>query len=235
MNPFDSAVLHFINQFVQKSRLFDNAIEELSQNLLLNGGIITALLWALWARRTPRQERNRSFVIAGVVLTVVALAVARTLALFLPYRERPRFSPALGLRIPVATSPYAGLIHWSSFPSDHAVLYFALATTVFFVSRKIGLFAYFHAAIVVCFPLLYLGIHYPTDLICGALIGGGIACLALNDSIREGIARPALHWCANSPATFYPAFYLWSVLTATEFDSVRSVALDFWKILKRKL
>lgn len=223
-----------MNQFAGKSPLFDNVMGALPNNLLLNGGILTALFWAAWVRRTPEREKDRSFLTSGIILSVIALTISRVLALSLPFRERPRFASGLGFRMPLVQKDVT-LIDWSSFPSDHAVLYFSLATILFFVSWKIGFFAYFHAAFVVCFPLLYLGIHYPTDVICGALIGVGIASLALVDRIREGIARPARLWRTNSAVTFYPILYLWTLLTATEFDSVRSVAAGFWTILKRTL
>jgi len=142
------------------------------------------------------------------------------------------FSESLGLRMPISEGS-AQLIHWSSFPSDHAVMYFSLATILFLAWRKIGIFAYCHALFFICFPLLYRGIHYPTDLIAGALIGTGVASLASIDSVREAIAKPEFRWRASSPATFYPALYLCTLLTATQFDSVRNVAYGIWKALKR--
>jgi undecaprenyl-diphosphatase len=209
-------------------------VSALESNLLFNGGIITALMWAGWVRKSSQKEREQSILIAGLFLSLVALAVARILALSLPFRNRPCYSPELGFRMP-AIPPGTKLIHWSAFPSDHAVLFFSLATVLFLVSRKIGFFAYCHAVLVVCFPLLYLGIHYPTDMIVGALIGIGIASLAAIDRVRESIAGPAFRWKANSPATFYPCLYLCSLLTATLFDSVRVIAVGFWEVLKGKV
>lgn len=234
INPFDAAVVHFINHFARGSRLFDYLVGALPNNLLINGGIVTAMIWAMWVRHSPEQERDRSFLTAGLALTMVALAVSRVLALTLPFRERPRFTAALGFRMPLVKTDVS-LLKWSSFPSDHAVMYFALATTLLLVSRRIGLFAYLHASIVVCFPLIYLGIHYPTDVICGALLGIGVAGLALDDRIRNGIDRPALRWRRSSPVTFYPFLYLWLLLTATEFDPVRNVAVTMWGMLKGRL
>jgi len=233
VNPFDASIIHFVNQFAQRSWAFDRAVCAVQDNLLLTGGLITALFWLVWVRETPDRERNRSFVLAGVALTTLSLAIARTLALLLPFRERPIASASLGFRVPVGGQSFP-LIHWSSFPSDHAVMYFSLATILFLASRKIGLFAYCHALIVICLPILYRGIHYPTDLIAGALIGIGVASLASIDRVREAIANPGFRWRASSPATFYPTLYLCTLLTATQFDSVRNVAYGIWKALKRQ-
>lgn len=206
----------------------------LPNNMLINGGFVTALLWAAWVRPSATKEKDRGTLMAGVVLTAAALIVARVMALLLPFRERPRFTPELGFHL-VGGKADLTLLKWSSFPSDHATMYFALATILFLVSRRLGLVAYLHALFVVCLPLIYLGNHYPTDVICGALIGSAVASLALNETIREGIARPARTWKARSPMTFYPALYLWTLLTATEFNAVRGIVVGVWTVLKRKM
>jgi undecaprenyl-diphosphatase len=185
-------------------------------------------------RPSATRERDRAVLMAGVVLTATALVVARVMALLLPFRERPRFTPELGFNL-VGGKTDLTLLKWSSFPSDHATMYFALATILFLVLRRLGLVAYLHALFVVCFPLMYLGNHFPTDVICGALIGSSVASLALNDGIREGIARPAQVWLSRSPMTFYPALYLWTLLTATEFNAVRGIAVGVWTVFKRKM
>ncbi len=206
----------------------------LPNNMLINGGFATALLWAAWVRPSANRERDRAVLMAGVVLTAAALVVARVMALILPFRERPRFTPELGFHL-VGGKTDLTLLKWSSFPSDHATMYFAVATILFLVSRKLGVIAYLHALFVVSFPLMYLGNHCPTDVICGALIGSSVASLALNDRIREGIAGPARAWKVRSPMTFYPALYLWTLLTATEFNAVRGIAVGVWTVLQRKL
>lgn len=206
----------------------------LPNNVLINGGFVTALLWAGWVRPSATRERDRAILMAGIVLTAASLVVARVMALILPFRERPRFTTELGFHL-VGGRTDLTLLKWSSFPSDHATMYFALATILFLVSRKLGLVAYLHAVFVVCFPLIYLGNHFPTDILCGALIGTAVASLARNDGICEGIAQPARAWKARSPMTFYPAMYLWTLLTATEFNAVRGIAVGIWTVLKRKL
>ncbi len=64
-----------------------------------------------------------------------------------------------------------------SFPSGHTVVCFEGATAIFIRYKKIGIFAFLVAA-VVGFSRLYLYMHYPTDVLAGAILGIGIGLLA---------------------------------------------------------
>lgn len=231
-NPIDLWIVHSVNQIARHSWLFDKTFGTLANNILITSGMITALFCYVWARESPDREKDRSFVLSGVVLTTLALVFARGLALLLPFRERPWVSGAAHFRAPFGEEAFP-LIHWSSFPSDHAAMYFALATSLFLISRKLGLFAYCHAALFVCLPLLYYGFHYPTDLVAGALVGSGTASLAASNRVRTAISNTGFRWRSNSPATFYPALYMSMLLTATQYDAVRSIAFGIWKAMKR--
>lgn len=57
-----------------------------------------------------------------------------------------------------------------SFPSGHSMTSFAGATIIFHANRNMGIAAFVLAALV-AFSRLYLYVHYPSDIIGGALIG----------------------------------------------------------------
>jgi len=192
----------------------------ISDNALLKGGLVIAVLWGLWFRKTESATRDKEVVLAGIIIATLALFFARFLALTLPFRERPLHAVSLHFSLPAGENPEA-LIGWSSFPSDHAVLFFSLATSIYFVSRKLGFLAFCHAAVVVCFPRVYLGYHYPTDILVGAVLGIGFACLTQNDDVRALLTRRALLWLERAPASFYSCFYLCTFLMAVNFDPVR--------------
>jgi undecaprenyl-diphosphatase len=62
----------------------------------------------------------------------------------------------------------------SSFPSNHAANSFALATLLSFYHRKIA-WVLLAAASLVAFSRVYVGDHYPLDVLGGALLGTAFA------------------------------------------------------------
>lgn len=58
-----------------------------------------------------------------------------------------------------------------SFPSDHAALAFAIAIAVLLAHRKWGI-AFFVVALFVGVGRVFVGVHYPADVLFGAIVGG---------------------------------------------------------------
>lgn len=224
MNFFDAAIIHFLNRFSQKSWCLDTVIAGLVGAALLKGVVIVAIFWWAWFRVSETKRRDRELILSAIVVSAAALFVARTLAVLLPFRARPIHNAALHFRVPFGTDT-SGLIGWSSFPSDHAVLFFAMATSIFFVSRRAGIAVYCYVLFVICLPRVYLGVHYPSDVLVGAMLGIGMASLALNDRFRTFLTRAPLAWLDRSPAGFYACFYVVTFMLGTNFDSLRVVMM----------
>jgi undecaprenyl-diphosphatase len=64
----------------------------------------------------------------------------------------------------------------ASFPSGHAVFFFALATATWFYHRKLG-YLLGALALVMVVARVAAGVHWPSDVLFGALIGIGSALL----------------------------------------------------------
>jgi undecaprenyl-diphosphatase len=57
----------------------------------------------------------------------------------------------------------------NSFPSDHTILFFAFCISFYLFKRKTGLL-WVIAAFLVGFSRIWVGVHYPADVIAGAVI-----------------------------------------------------------------
>ena len=183
-----------------------------------------ALFWWVWVERGDAGTEGRELLLFGLFASLFAIFLARVLALVLPFRIRPMHNPFLGFRLPYETNPET-LINWSSFPSDHAALFFALATTLWMVSKRFGLLAYCYAFFAICLPRIYLGIHYPTDIIAGAMLGMGAVFLCKVEWLRIEVTRPVLEWMDRFPARGYVFLFLFSFEIGEQFDSLRHVAV----------
>ena len=70
-----------------------------------------------------------------------------------------------------------------SFPSGHATIAFASATVFSYYDKRRIVF-YYILATCIAFSRLYLGCHYLSDLLVGALLGFFVAKTVLNFSFR---------------------------------------------------
>jgi undecaprenyl-diphosphatase len=92
-----------------------------------------------------------------------------------------------------------------SFPSDHATAAFAIAVSILLRSRRIGLLA-LAMAVVLAVARVAVGVHYPSDVVGGALIGTGAALLLWIPPVR----RP-LHALADWASGVYERLVAWAL------------------------
>ena len=222
MNPFDLVILESINQLARQSVFFDLVVTFVSGNGLFKGAVLMGFIWWGWFRAGEGQARARMHLISTLFAAVLGMALARGLALVLPFRSRPVHLKDIDFIFPYGMSPRQ-LEDWSSFPSDHAVLFFILVGGIFFVSKKAGWIATGYTFLFITLPRIYMGLHYPTDVIAGAILGVALVLLLNLEFFVNRISRPVLAWCDSKPELFYPLFFLFSYQVAELFDSSRMV------------
>jgi undecaprenyl-diphosphatase len=166
ITDFDIDIIRWINAFAGRSTVFDLIVIKLFRmDSVRHLPLVAVLIWAWFSDRGDGSRRRHVF--DGVVGYLISIVVSRGAQAMMPHRSRPALDGAFDFHLPVGgyTSD------WSSFPSDTAAQAFALVAAIWALSRPLGVAALFWAAAVVCFPRLYGGFHYPSDLLAGMVIG----------------------------------------------------------------
>lgn len=222
MVTVDLYILAFFNQFSHRIWAIDKAVFFMSGCQLLKGGVLVAIIWWGWFKSNARQTQAREHIIATLFSSFIAMLLARVLALTLPFRPRPLHDYTLAFLRPYGMGE-TEIEHWSSFPSDHAVLFFSLCTGIFFISKKAGAFAYAYTVLFITLPRIYLGLHYPSDIVVGAVIGITIALIGNVYLIRSKTVKSIVNLSAAKPDTFYPVFFLVTYQIADMFEDLRHI------------
>lgn len=197
-NP-DVGLLRDINGLAKGTPAwFDRGMEFVGEYGLI---LLMVLLggWCWW--RVARRAPEAPVAVAGVLWSGLAAGIA--LLLNIPLRgfvERPRpFVDHDGLDVLIK-----GKTDFS-FVSDHATLTMAVAVGLFLVSRGLGLVA-IGVALAEGFCRVYMGVHYPTDVIGGFALGTAVALLlappamALLTPLTTAVARSSrAGWLVCSP------------------------------------
>jgi undecaprenyl-diphosphatase len=185
------------------------------------GVFFLGLFGLLWFRPAGDAIRQRQALILVVPAVAVALVVNRAISTLLPFRARPMY--AIGAHAP--SYPWTfDLEHWSSFPSDNASYLFAIAACLFVVSRCAGL-AFGLYAVLLCLGRIYFGIHYPSDILVGALLGVGSGFAVTRPAVAESLSRPLLGYEKQRPHYFYALLFMALAEVAGGFPNTRHVGV----------
>ncbi|HEY2635360.1 MAG TPA: phosphatase PAP2 family protein [Steroidobacteraceae bacterium] len=230
----DDFILAWLTSLPGRSTTFDALMTQLPRGEPTNGPLIISIFWWYWFRKSDPAvtQRTREHLLGTMFAAAVGLFAARFLAATLPFRLRPRFEPDLHLVWPGAPTSLS-LVDWSAFPSDHAVMFSALAVGLCFVSWRVGLAALVYAIVIVSFPRVYFGIHYPTDVIAGLALGALAAYCMNGVAVRRRLLGRVLLWEQRSPQAFYVGLFVVTFQFATMFNSVRHAARAVFRLLAR--
>ena len=120
--------------------------------------VFALALLGLWLTWMPKNQR--AAFLAGIS-ALVALGIGQLIGMAFP-RPRPYLTHHVNLLISRTAD--------TSFPSDHATLGFAVAILVWRHNRRVGTVLLL-LALLLAFARIFVGAHYPSDVLGGAVVG----------------------------------------------------------------
>ncbi len=168
----DLTLFRAINDLAGSSRFLDYVaifFAEYSQYLWV------VVLAGFFDIPSKRLSEHRDMVTLALVAALTARFAIKPLIAFFYARPRP-FEALSGVHQLIPLIGGSGY----SFPSGHTLFFFAIATVLIRFNRRAGTIA-FIAATLMTLSRIYAGVHYPSDVLAGAIIGivVGLATVAL--------------------------------------------------------
>lgn len=163
---WDINILKEIN--IERNTSFDNSFKVITESATPISIGLPLLGYGIGLIKRDSVLKSHSFMIGVSVITAVGLT---TVLKYTIQRERPFKTYPEIHKITLGGSP--------SFPSGHTTEAFALATSLSLACPKWYVVAPAYTwATAVGYSRMHLGVHYPSDVFVGALIGAGSAYLS---------------------------------------------------------
>ncbi|MFC6595395.1 phosphatase PAP2 family protein [Kitasatospora paranensis] len=151
--------------------------------------LFAVLMLCGWWRARGAESAVMARVLASPLIVVVAYAANSVLKSLIAENRPCRQLPG---SVTLESCPVAG--DWS-FPSNHTVIAFAAATALWFAYRRLGTAALVAAALMGA-SRVWVGVHYPHDVVVGALVG---ILVAAPLAVLAGRAAPLVDRARSGP------------------------------------
>lgn len=174
----DGSLYHwFITQAANAPHWLDDLVSFYASYGL--GLFALMMIWCWWQARRARDSVDMAMALAVPVAVVVAYVVNDIVKSVFDEAR-----PCQVITSPATVQPCPGAGDWA-FPSNHAAIAAAAAAAVWLISRRLGIIATL-AALVMGFSRIWVGAHYPHDVLVGLVVGAVVAVPVMLAAKRYG-------------------------------------------------
>lgn len=131
--------------------------------------LVVLFMIILLLRKSSDKNTKRMVVISLVAATFARFGVK---SLILHFYDRPRPFVILPDVHQLTTVPLYE--YYQSFPSGHAIFFFALSACVYFFNKKLGMWLTV-ASIIIGIGRVFVGVHWPSDILAAFVLGTATA------------------------------------------------------------
>lgn len=172
----DTQIFYALNSLAGQSHFLDSVIVFFASYLAYILGLSFFAL--VYFSKYPVREKWEIFWVTSIASIVSRFGVAEVIRLFY-HRPRP-FAALPNVHQLLTDSAW-------SFPSGHSTFFFAMATALYLYNKKWGTW-FFVTTILITTARVIAGVHYPSDIIGGAVIGVlvGYATFYTFKNLRQG-------------------------------------------------
>ena len=173
---YDIKLFYLFNNLSGKSEVFDWFAVFFADYF---GYFVAVLFFAILFLAPFYRDRIKVFLTVAISVVLSRLVITEIIRFFY-CRPRPFMAYTVNQLAEDANC---------SFPSGHAAFFFALAMAIYFYNKKWGWW-FFLAAIIINISRVIAGVHYPSDILGGAIIGILVAYFVFTIVNRVNRAQP---------------------------------------------
>lgn len=155
MNELNIYLFRMINDIGKQQTYLNPTLVFIAEYMVFFLAIAIIIFWF------TRIHKNRMMVICGTITFVLAELIGKLVGKVhsnnQPFAELPNVNKLIEKAVN------------NSFPSDHTILFFSFCVTFWLFSKKLG-YLWVVLAFLVGISRIWVGVHYPADVIVGAII-----------------------------------------------------------------